>query len=62
MLDARVNNNIQRLARKLADTRRLGDESDVVNAALREYLERNTDYILDKEPPTRNMLRKRYWS
>ena len=56
MLDARVNNNLQRLVRKLADTRRLGDESDVVNAALREYLERNTDFNLDQEPPTKEYV------
>ena len=58
MMDARVNNNIQRLVRKLAATRRLGNESDVVNAALREYLERNTDYILDREPPTKEYVAK----
>ena len=58
MLDARVNNNIQRLVRKMVHTGQFGNESDVVNTALREYIERNTNHTLGQEPPTKEHVVK----
>ena len=58
MLDARVNNNIQRLVRKMVHSGQFGTESDLVNAALREYIERHTNHTLGQEPPTREHVVK----
>ena len=58
MLEARVNNNILRIVYKLVDTGQFANESDVVNAALREYIERHTNHTLGQEPPTREQVAK----
>ena len=51
MMIVDVNRNVWRQILKLAKSRNLDDESDLVNAVLREYVERETGFDFTREPP-----------
>ena len=46
-----VNKNVWRQILKLAESKKFDDENDLVNAVLREYVERETGFDFTREPP-----------
>ena len=57
-MEVLLNKNVWRVVRKMVKSGQFGDEDKAVNAVMRDYIKRETDFILEQEPPTKEYVKE----